>query len=73
VFVKTTCDGREKSYNIHKDNHNYSALSLPPKTDPPGLPAERQQYLYDKIREFCPAEVMIEILMKCGIPVIFKR
>ena len=60
VFVKTTCYAREKSYNILRDNHNFSSLTLPSVIDPPGLPAERQQYLYNKIREFCPEEVTID-------------
>ena len=29
---------------------------MPPLVIPPGLPLERQWYLYNKIREFCPDE-----------------
>ena len=29
---------------------------MPPLIVPPGLPLERQWYLHNKIREFCPDE-----------------
>ena len=58
VFVETKCGEQEKSHNIPKSDQNFSASSLPPVINHPGLPAEWQQYLYDKIREFCPEKIV---------------
>ena len=42
-------DGTETTIILRKD-----PVELPELVVPPGLPLERQWYLYDKIREFCP-------------------
>ncbi len=34
-----------------------SPNDLPEKVQPPGLSRDRQQYLFEKIREYCPEEV----------------
>ena len=57
VFVKTASSTKEREIKLLKDTSwTPSANQLPPVVVPTGLSAERQQYLYDKIREFCPAE-----------------
>ena len=55
VFVKSSCNGPESKINLVKDaTWSPSAADLPEVIPPPGLPLERQWYLYNKIREFCP-------------------
>ena len=57
VFVKSVGSATEKNINLLKDTSwTPSAYQLPPVIVPMGLSAERQHYLYDKIREFCPPE-----------------
>ena len=55
VFVKDSSTGAERLINLLKDTPwRPSADQLPPTVVPNGLSIERQWYLYDKIREFCP-------------------
>ena len=55
VFVKSSCDSPERKINLVKDvTWSPSAVDFPEVIPPPGLPLERQWYLYNKIREFCP-------------------
>ena len=57
VFVKNASDERESPLNLLKNvPWTPSKDELPPIIHPPGLPLERQWYLYNKIREFCPDE-----------------
>ena len=57
VFVKNTSDERESPLNLLKNvPWTPSRDELPPIIHPPGLPLERQWYLYNKIRDFCPDE-----------------
>lgn len=57
VFVKIASDEPERMINILKDRTwKPSTDVLPTIIDPPGLPLDRQWYLYNKIREFCPEE-----------------
>ena len=57
LFVKSVDSAAERKINLLKDiSWAPSAHQLPPVIIPMGLSAERQQYLYDKIREFCPPE-----------------
>lgn len=57
VFVREGIEDPEKKINIIKNNTWMpSQDTMPPLIDPPGLPLERQWYLYNKIREFCPDE-----------------
>ena len=44
-----------KTINLLKDPC-WRPSSLPEQLMPPGLSLEREWYLYDKIREFCPEE-----------------
>ena len=55
VFVKDSSDGTERRINLLKDKSwRPSAADLPEIITPPGLSLERQWYLYNKIRDFCP-------------------
>ena len=55
VFVKDSSDGAERKINLLKETSwRPSATDLPEVITPPGLPLEREWYLYNKIREFCP-------------------
>ena len=57
VFVKVDSSGPERKNNLVKNTiWSPSADDLPPMIIPIGLSAERKQYLFDKIHEFCPAE-----------------
>ena len=54
VFVKEQADSPEKRFDLLKDSWSPSAHELPPIIPPHGLSAERQWYLYEQIRPFCP-------------------
>ena len=57
VFVRNANEDREEKICILKDNlWKPSRHNLPPIINPPGLSLDRQWYLYNKIREFCPDE-----------------
>jgi len=57
VFVKDTLDDQERSISLLKSSWHPSSTDLPTLIVPPGLSLERQYYLYDKIREFVPADL----------------
>ena len=55
AIVKDSITGPEREINMVKDcNWKPTATQLPPIIQPPGLSQERKQYLFEKIREFCP-------------------
>jgi hypothetical protein len=57
VIVKDSVDSLEREIKIVQDEEwTPSPTNLPPIIQPPGLSQERRQYLFDKIREFCPDE-----------------
>ena len=57
AFDKDSVDGPEQVIQLTQDDEwKPQASDLPPEIPPPGLSLERQQYLYDKIREFCPED-----------------
>lgn len=59
VKVRDQTDSTEKSISVLSTEHKQWAplpTELPPIITPPGLSKERQQYLFDKIREYCPLE-----------------
>ena len=57
VTVKDSVTSPERDITLLLDkNWKPTATDLPPIIPPQGLSQERQQYLYDKIREFCPPE-----------------
>ena len=56
VYAKTSSDEPEKEIELLVDlNWRPSPTHLPEVVNPSGLSYERQRYLYDKIREFCPS------------------
>ena len=57
VFIKTHCDQPEKQHTLLKKNGPVVTVDdFPCRITPSGLSTERQWYLHDKIREFCPVE-----------------
>jgi len=57
VYVKENSSCSERKIMLLKDtDHELTPQQLPSVLAPPGLSADRQLYLYEKIREFCPAE-----------------
>ena len=57
VFVKELSTATEREIRLVRDDSwKPSPHELPVVVVPNGLSAERKQYLYDKIREFCPDE-----------------
>ena len=57
VIVKGSVDSPEREIKLVQDDKwKPQATDLPPIIPPPGLSLERRQYLFDKIREFCPEE-----------------
>jgi len=54
-FIKVHADTEEKKFDLIKDPLWLpSASELPSLVEPRGLPPDRQWYLYEHIREFCP-------------------
>ena len=58
VFVKDSSEGREQKINVLKDKSWRPSAADLPETITPGLSLEREWYLYNKIREFCPDSTM---------------
>lgn len=57
VFVKEAANSCEREITLLKDaSWRPSPEQLPSLVIPNGLSQERKQYLFDKIREFCPAD-----------------
>jgi len=57
VFVKVSIDDNEQEIKLLSDKTwRPSKDDLPSIINPPGLSLERQWYLFNKIREFCPEE-----------------
>ena len=54
VTLKEYSDNEEVKFKLLKDDRSPSATDLPPVITPPGLSAERQWYLHDSIRDYCP-------------------
>ena len=58
IFVKEKTGSQEEKRNIMKDpSWSPSREELPSVLLPSGLSLQRQWYLYEKIREFCPDEL----------------
>ena len=55
VIAKQHSDSAGKEHNILKDSVVVDPDGMPPVVEPKGLSSQRQWYLFDKIREFCPA------------------
>ena len=56
VFVREKSDSEEVDMNLLKDDWSPIATELPDHVTPSGLSSNRQWYLFNKIREFCPEE-----------------
>ena len=57
VFVKEFSDSHEISFDLRiDDSWSPAPEEMPQEIIRPGLSQERQQYLFDKIRDFCPEE-----------------
>lgn len=56
VHVKEHADTEVKHINIIRSPSTVPSPELPPTVTPRGLPPERQWYLYDHIRDFCPED-----------------
>ena len=54
VFTKEQCDSTEVKHELLKAPWTPDINDLPAVIPPRGLIAERQWYLYDQIRPFCP-------------------
>ena len=57
VYVKNKSTNPERCINLLRHPWNPTAREMPQQIVPTGLSLDRKQYLYDKIREFCPEEV----------------
>ena len=53
LFRKEYADSEEESFCILQDPRQLPSAHRPPLMTPPGLDITRQNYLHDKIREFC--------------------
>ena len=57
LFAKEYEDSEEIQYKIAlSDDFLDAILELPTEITPPGMSADRQQYLFDNIRQFCATE-----------------
>lgn len=69
VYIRNSCEitpNNEKKVNLLKDmSWRPLASDLPSIVTPEGLSLQRQWYLYEKIREFCPVEVRDSV---CPMP-----
>ena len=73
VFAKPTCDGIEKTFTLVRDDCEGTLKeSFPDPIPSPGLSPERQQYLFEKIREFCPEEVQVLASLYCIVIFTYK-
>ena len=69
VFTKERSDSPEVKHHLLKEPWSPDADELPTVISPCGLSAERQWYLHDQIRPFCPAEDMDSV---CPLPSVPK-
>ena len=53
VYASKSPSVEETRYSLLRTPDTFPPADLPVQTEPPGLDAKRQWYLYDKIREFC--------------------
>ena len=56
VFFKEHSDTTEVKFSMFKESWSPNKADLPEIVPPRGLSAERQWYLYEQIRPFCPDE-----------------
>ena len=66
MYVKESSSATEREIVLVRDSTwQPSPHELPVVVKPSGLSAERKQYLYEKIREYCPDEKKDSV---CPIP-----
>ena len=53
IFAQKSLDDAEIPIQLLKSTTRHPPAELPSPQIPPGLDAQRQWYLYEKIREFC--------------------
>lgn len=70
IFVKERSDSVEVEVDLLKDPWNPDVDELPPVVPPRGLNADRQWYLYEQIRPFCPLEDQDSV---CPLPSVPNR
>jgi len=70
VKVKNTLNDSERTINLLKTSTSWLPTSddLPNELIPAGLSLERQWYLYEKIREYCPEDVQDLVCPKPSLP-----
>ena len=68
VFVKNSCNDRERAIKLLKTPWQPTSDDMPNIIPPPGLTLERQWYLFNKIREFCPDESKDIVCPKPSVP-----
>ena len=76
VHVRSEGDGAEQSHSLLIDDcWSPTVTVLPPIIPPSGLSLERQQYLFQKIREYCPEvrDVVCFINSRCYTHIQFHR
>lgn len=69
VFVRERSDTPENKLNILKEPWSPDPTVLPDVIPPRGLSPDRQWYLYEQIRPFCPVEDMDSV---CPLPSVPK-
>ena len=71
VYVKEHADTAERKLTLSKSATTWSPdpHTLPPIVPPKGLSAERQWYLFDTIREFCPDS---DKDLTCPLPAVVR-
>ena len=68
IFVKERSDSVEVEVDLLKDPWNPDVDELPPVVPPRGLNADRQWYLYEQIRPFCPLEDQDSVCLLPSVP-----
>ena len=68
VYVKISCNDTEKEIKLLKTPWQPTLANMPNIIPPPGLTLERQWYLFNKIREFCPDESKDLVCPKPSVP-----
>jgi hypothetical protein len=66
VFTKEYEDSNEIEFNILRCEPDDSVNDLPSTITPPGMSADRQQYLFDNIRQYCPNDTAANLT--CPLP-----
>ena len=68
VFVKNSCNDTEREIQLLKTPWQPTLANMPNIIPPPGLTLERQWYLFNKIREFCPDKSKDIVCPKPSVP-----